>query len=210
MTQPTVHCSIFKCKAQRHFLERQRKRAQAATDDALLDHHITWAEDLRTKAAKTNTQCTKRWAINLAHTINTRETPSLSRSSTNLTFALAATIKRAAQRCLHANKHVQFHTDKQLRFFYSNDVPMVTYDSGADGHYLSETDRRAASLLIIRPSTKRIGVANGSTSQGTHVTRLPVPKLSPQALQAISFTDFPHSLMSVGKTADNKMVSIFS
>eukprot|EP00804_Cyclotella_cryptica_P025882 CCRYP_002729-RA/>CCRYP_002729-RA protein AED:0.42 eAED:0.42 QI:0/0/0/1/0/0/3/0/201 len=36
------------------------------------------------------------------------------------------------------------------------------------------------------------------------------PKLSPQASQANSFTDFPHSLMSVGKTADNKTVSIFT
>eukprot|EP00804_Cyclotella_cryptica_P009774 CCRYP_013229-RB/>CCRYP_013229-RB protein AED:0.40 eAED:0.41 QI:0/0/0/1/0/0/3/0/222 len=46
-------------------------------------------------------------------------------------------------------------------------------------------------------------------SHCAHVTCLPFPTLSPQAAQADSFTDFPHSLMSVGKTTDNKTVSIF-
>eukprot|EP00804_Cyclotella_cryptica_P013702 CCRYP_016146-RA/>CCRYP_016146-RA protein AED:0.57 eAED:0.15 QI:0/-1/0/1/-1/1/1/0/211 len=87
---------------------------------------------------------------------------------------------------------------------------MVTYDSGADGHYVSEADRLAASLLILKPSTKKVGVANGSTSIGAHVTRLPFPTLSPQATQANSFNDFPHSLMSIGKTSDDKTVSIFT
>eukprot|EP00804_Cyclotella_cryptica_P006123 CCRYP_010735-RA/>CCRYP_010735-RA protein AED:0.28 eAED:0.28 QI:0/0/0/1/1/1/2/0/432 len=86
---------------------------------------------------------------------------------------------------------------------------MVTYDSGADGHYLSEADRLAAGLLILKPSTKGVDVANGSTSIGAHVTRLPFPTHSPQATQADSFNDFPHSLMSVGKTSDDKTVSIF-
>eukprot|EP00804_Cyclotella_cryptica_P020102 CCRYP_014888-RA/>CCRYP_014888-RA protein AED:0.26 eAED:0.26 QI:0/-1/0/1/-1/1/1/0/393 len=86
---------------------------------------------------------------------------------------------------------------------------MVTYDSGADGHYLSEADRRTAGLPILKPSTKQVSMANGSTSHSAHVTCLPFPTLSPQAAQADSFTDFPHSLMSNGKTADDKTVSIF-
>jgi hypothetical protein len=65
---------------------------------------------------------------------------------------------------------VQFHTHKQLCFFHGHDVPMVTYGSGADGHYLSETNRLAAGLPSLMPSTKHVGVANGSTSHGTHVT----------------------------------------
>ena len=65
---------------------------------------------------------------------------------------------------------MQFHTDNQLRFFHRDDVPMVTYNSGTDGHYLSETDRHAAGLPILKPSTKCVCVANGSTSHGTQVT----------------------------------------
>eukprot|EP00804_Cyclotella_cryptica_P028716 CCRYP_008205-RA/>CCRYP_008205-RA protein AED:0.43 eAED:0.44 QI:0/0/0/1/0/0.33/3/0/341 len=71
---------------------------------------------------------------------------------------------------------------------------MVTYNSGADGHYLSEANRYAAGLQILKPSTKR----------------LPFATLSPWATQADSLNDFPHSLMSVGKTSDNKTVSIFT
>ena len=86
----------------------------------------------------------------------------------------------------------------------------VTYDSGADGHYISETDRHQAGLPILRRSTKQVGVANGNISRGQHVTELPIPALSKQAKQADTFPDFPHSLMSVGKTADDGMVSIFT
>eukprot|EP00804_Cyclotella_cryptica_P005377 CCRYP_017430-RA/>CCRYP_017430-RA protein AED:0.37 eAED:0.37 QI:0/0/0/1/0/0.33/3/0/324 len=93
---------------------------------------------------------------------------------------------------------------------------MVIYDSGADGHYLSETDRRAAGLPILKPSTKRLGMANGSTSQGTHVTPLPFPKLSPQALQADSFSDFliPSRALAKQQTtrqspSSHEMVSLF-
>eukprot|EP00804_Cyclotella_cryptica_P026024 CCRYP_018185-RA/>CCRYP_018185-RA protein AED:0.33 eAED:0.35 QI:0/0/0/1/0/0/2/0/281 len=87
---------------------------------------------------------------------------------------------------------------------------MVTYDSGADGHYLSEADRHTAGLPILKPSTKQVGVANGSTSHSAHVTRLPFPTLSPRATQADSFNDCPHSLMSIGKTSDDKTASIFT
>jgi hypothetical protein len=116
------------------FLECQRKRDQAAANYVLLDHHITWAADLHTTAAKTNTQCNKCHTIDLAHTTKTHLTPSIARCGTNLTFALAATIKGTTQHYLQATKHVQFHTHKQLRFFHQDDIPMVTYDSGADGH----------------------------------------------------------------------------
>jgi hypothetical protein len=87
---------------------------------------------------------------------------------------------------------------------------MVTYDSGADGHYISKRDRKKAGLPILRPSTKRVGVANGGTSTAKHVTQLPFKQLSPKATQADTFQDFPNSLMSVGKTADDGTISIFT
>ena len=83
---------------------------------------------------------------------------------------------------------------------------MVTYDSGADGHYISEKDRRNAGLPILRPSTPRVGVANEGTSTAKYITQLPIQQLSAQAMEADTFQDFPTSLMSVGKMADDGKV----
>jgi len=87
---------------------------------------------------------------------------------------------------------------------------MLKYDSGADGHYLSKNDHISAGLPIMRPSTKQVGVANGGTSIGKHATIVPFPNLSLTASAVDSFDDFPTSLMSVGKTTDDGMVSIFT
>ena len=87
---------------------------------------------------------------------------------------------------------------------------MITYDSGANGHYISKRHRAAELLPILRPSTKHFMVTNGAKSKGQHVTSLPFPSLSSKAKQADTFNDFPTSLMSVGKIADNGMISIFT
>ena len=80
----------------------------------------------------------------------------------------------------------------------------------ANGHYLSETDRRTAGLPILRPSNRQVGIANGGTSTARYVSRLPFPQLSAQAALADSFDDFPQSLMSIGKTCDDGTVAIFT
>ena len=90
-----------------------------------------------------------------------------------------------------------------------NSTVMATYDSGADGHYLSEKDRNTAGLPIPSISTKKVGMANGSRCKGQYVTALLFPQLSPKAAEADTFNDLPTSLMSVGKTADNDNISIF-
>ncbi|KAL7529542.1 hypothetical protein ACHAWF_003018, partial [Thalassiosira exigua] len=101
-------------------------------------------------------------------------------------------------------------TPSVLTFDLDQEPIYITYDSGADGHYVSEADRARAQLPILRPSTKRVSIANSSTSMGTHRTTLPFDKLSNEANGADSFENFPHSLMSVGKVADNNAVSIFT
>jgi hypothetical protein len=53
-------------------------------------------------------------------------------------------------------------------------------------------------------------VANGEKSIGQHVTSLPFPSLSSKARQADTFKEFPTSLMSVGKTADDGKISVFT
>jgi hypothetical protein len=87
---------------------------------------------------------------------------------------------------------------------------MITYDSGADGHYISENDRIKASLPILRQSNKRVGVANGGVSKAQHVVQLPFQRLSKAANTADTFNDFPNSLLSVGKLADDNTISIFT
>jgi len=91
-----------------------------------------------------------------------------------------------------------------------NSTVMVTYDSGAEGHYISEKDRKTVGLSILRISAKKVGVANGSTSKGQCVTALPFSQLSTMAAEADTFNDFPTSLMSIGKTADDGNISIFT
>jgi len=87
---------------------------------------------------------------------------------------------------------------------------MLTYDSGANGHYISKSDRKEAGLPVLRPSTKRVIVANGEKCKGTSVTQLPFPTLSKKSRSADTFHNFPTSLMSMGKTADDCKISIFT
>lgn len=90
------------------------------------------------------------------------------------------------------------------------DRPTALGDSGADGHYLTEQDRSDAELPVLGDSTKQVSVANGGVSKGNHVTELPIPTKSLKARLADTFSDFKHSLISIGKLADDGNVSVFS
>lgn len=199
--------STFKHKAYRKFLARQLKRQQLAEEEAVLDRHITWAEDERTEAAKL-TQTKQSLAINRAHTI-TRKPVSILQNGRNAGYALATSIRRATQ-SLQAANHVRFLPTPNTRFFSIDDFPSVTYDSGADGHYLNEQDRTNAGLPILRTSSKRVAVANGAISKAKHESSLPFQGLSASARKADTFDNFPQSLMSVGKVSDDGNVSIFT
>jgi hypothetical protein len=92
----------------------------------------------------------------------------------------------------------------------SSYLPTLPTDSGADGHYISEQDQAKAGLPILCPSSKQVAIANGATSRGKNVTQLPFPTLSAQVRTADTFQEFPTSLMSVGKVADDGNISIFT
>ena len=95
--------------------------------------------------------------------------------------------------------------------FHNEEGPiMITYDSGADNHYVSEANRIKLKLPILRPSHKRVAVSNGGTSKCKYVTRLPFPRLSTMSAKADMFENFPSSLMSVGETSDDGNLSIFT
>ena len=86
----------------------------------------------------------------------------------------------------------------------------MTYNSGAEGHYLIKKDRKTLGLPILCVSSKKVGVANGGVCNGKYVTKLQFPQLSNRSAEADTFEEFPKYLMSVGKTADNGNVSIFT
>ena len=124
---------------------------------------------------------------------------------------MLACIRKNATKMFSQGKKVRFARKRTVREFNSNEIAtMVTYDLGADGHYVSEKDRIKAGLPILKPSTKRVAVANGATSKAKHVAKLPFPVLSDKATKADTFEEFPTSLMSVGRTADDGTISIFT
>ena len=100
---------------------------------------------------------------------------------------------------------------KQVHIFHKTEMPVwVTYDSGADGNYLNKTDRTHAGLPILKPLKKRVGVADGGVSVGTHVTHLTFPQLPHKESTADTVTYLPNSPMSVGTASDDNIVSVFA
>ena len=87
---------------------------------------------------------------------------------------------------------------------------MLTYNTGKDGHNLSKKDRKQLGLPILCVSAKIIGVTNGGVCNRNYVIKLQFPQLSNRAVEADTFEEFPTSLISVGKTADDGNVSIFA
>eukprot|EP00804_Cyclotella_cryptica_P012279 CCRYP_013859-RA/>CCRYP_013859-RA protein AED:0.31 eAED:0.31 QI:0/0/0/0.8/0.25/0.2/5/0/913 len=193
--------STFKHKAQCKALERQARRLRLLNEATLLDRHISWAEDERTAKAKADTTSQQRRAIDTAHTIHPRkrQLPIGQPLSTKIQCTLNN---------LSNDRHVRFAAHTQIRHYDSQaTTPLITFDSGADSHHLSKTDRLAAGLPNLRPSSQQVGIANGSTSTARYVSQLPFPQLSPNAVLADSFVDFLQSLMSVGKTCDDGTVA---
>jgi hypothetical protein len=175
-----------------------------------LDNNITQAKDEWTILAKGDQTNTQRRAIDSAHVKNNKPAIGLAQRSRNTVYSLGTTFGRTLKK-ISNNKHVRFSKTQRSTSFDNAETPiMMTYDSGADGHYISKKDRRKAGLPIIRKSTRRVGVANGGVSQAKFVTQLPFKDLSAQAMQADTFQDFPSSLMSMGKTANDGMISIFT
>ena len=180
------------------------------SDNLFLDNSITLTEDKRTSLAKASDSNRKRMAINDAHNKCGTTSIGFAQRGHNAAYSLGSAFNRMIKK-INKNKHVSFATNNRVHQYNSNEQPiMVTYDSGADGHYISEKDRRNAGLPILRTSTRTVGVANGGTSKAKYVTQLPFRHLSAQATHADTFQDFPSSLMSVGKTADDGTVSVFT
>ena len=213
--QPATAASLFRLKAakrrQRRLQKRIKKKLSNKSDDELIDQYIDLAEDERTVMAKNDTSNARRVTIDAAHSVNANRAPSIIQQGRNAGLALSSAARRFVHKITNNKQHVTFAGNATIATYNNVDpAVLVTYDSGADGNYISETDRKQLGLPILRISAKKVGVANGGTCRGKYVTELPFPALSKQAAEADTFDEFPTSLMSVGKTADDGNVSIFT
>jgi hypothetical protein len=148
------------------------------SENLFLDNNITQAEDERAILAKGNQTNTQRRAINSAHVKNNKPAIGLAQHGRNTAYSLGMTIGCTLKN-ISNNKHVRFATNNKVHLFDNAETPiMITYDSGADGHYISEKDRRKVGLPIIQKCNRWIGVANGGVSQAKFVTQLPFKALS--------------------------------
>ena len=137
---PQEHRRQRKIARRQHI--KQTLRRLRDSDNLFLDDSITLAEDERTSLAKADDTNKKRMAINAAHTKRGTTSIGLAQRGRNAAYSLGSAFNRTIKK-INKNKHVSFATHPV----------MVTYDSGADGHYISEKDRRNAGLPILRPST---------------------------------------------------------
>jgi hypothetical protein len=168
---PQKHHRQRKIARQQHIkqtLQRLRK-----SNDLFLDNSITLAEDEWTSLAKTGDSNKKLMAINDAHTKQGTARIGFAQRGHNAAYSLGSAFNRTIKK-INKNKHVGFATHNRVHQYINNAQPiMLTYNSGADGHYISEKDWRQAGLPILQTSTQKVGVANGGTSKATYITQLP-------------------------------------
>ncbi len=209
MHNPQEHRRQCKAARQRHV--RLTLHRLCKCDNLFLENSITIAEDERTDMAKNNNNNAKRNAIDMAHSKRVPTHIGWVQRGCNLAYKLSSAFNKTIQKLNKSTQHVRFAAHASKRRYHHQDKPiMITYNSGANGNYLSERDCVQAGLLILKASTRKVGVANSGTSQAQHVTQLPFQKLSARARQADTFPDFPTSLMSIGKTSNDGTILIFN
>ena len=167
-------------------------------DNGIINRYITKAEDERTAIAKKDFENVRRITIDASHASKhqTKAKPELLQQGNNAGYALATTVHRMVRKFTHNNQKVRFMHKPTVARLHKKEQPiMITYDSGAENHYMSEADRIGLGFPILRPSHKRVAVANGGTRRDKYVTHLPFPQLSTATSEADTFEEFPSSLM---------------
>ncbi len=88
---------------------------------------------------KLNIKDAKRAAINSAHARTDKPCMRIMQQGRNMVHSIGSAFK-CAVKTINNTKHVHFSLQHKVRTIKNNNVVMVTYDSGADGHYISEQD----------------------------------------------------------------------
>jgi hypothetical protein len=141
------HCRQRKIARCQHI--KQMLHLLSKSKNLFLDNNITQAEDEWTILAKCDQTNTQRRAIDSAHIKNNKPAIGLAQRGCNTTCSLGTTIGQTLKK-ISNNKHVRFAKNNEVHLFDNAETPiMITYDSGANGHYISEKDRHKAGLPII-------------------------------------------------------------
>ena len=189
---------------------RQTLQRLAQQEDHFLEESITTAEDERTAMSKDDKKDMQQQTIDNAHNQRkAKPTASITQCARNNTYGICTAFNRVATQILTNKKQVTFGEHTNSKREHANAVHL-TYDSGADRHSVSKDNRKEACMPILRSSSKKVEVANGGKCKAKNVTLLPFPQLSKPATTADTFTNFPTSLMSVGKTSNDGTISIFT
>jgi hypothetical protein len=105
-----------------------------------LDNSITQAKDERTALAKGDQTNLQHIVIDSAHVNSNKPAIGLTQRGRNTAYSLGTTISQTFKK-ISNNKHVRFTKHNKVHLFSNTETPiMVTYDSGADGHYISKKD----------------------------------------------------------------------
>ncbi len=157
------HCRQCKIARRQHI--KHTLRLLSKNNNLFLDNSITQAKHEWTVLAKGNQTNMQRLAIDSAHINSNKPAIGLTQRGCNAAYSLGTTISQTFKK-ISNNKHIRFAKHNKVHLFSNAETPiMVTYDLGADGHYISKKDRRKVGLSIIRKSTRWVGVANGGVSQ---------------------------------------------
>jgi hypothetical protein len=134
-TDVRKHCRQRKIARRQHIkltLHLPRKN-----ENLFLDKSITQAEDERTVFAKGNQTNMQRLVIDSAHVNSNMPAIGLTQRGCNAAYSLGTTISQTFKE-ISSNKHVRFTKHNKVHLFSNTETPiMVTYNLGADSHYIS-------------------------------------------------------------------------
>ena len=142
-------------------------------DNGIINFYANKSEDEERTRAKNDAANLRRVSIDTAHSASQPEAPSFLQRGQNAGYAFSTAVRYFVTKFKFNSKQVRFvATPKVATFHNANAATVITYDSGSDGHYLCEEDRKQLGLLI----SKQVGVASGGTSKGKCVTP-PLPTI---------------------------------
>ncbi len=114
----------------------------------------------------------------------------LAQCGRNMAYCLGSVFNGMIKK-LNRNKHVSFTKQNEVHLYDATATPslMLTYNSGANGHYISKQDQCKVGFSILQPSTWWVRVANGGTRKAKYVAQLPFCKPSAWLMQAYIFDE---------------------
>ncbi len=162
------HCRQRKIARRQHI--KLMLRLLSKNENLFLDNSITQVKDKQTVLTKGDQTNLQHLAINSAHVNSNKSAIGSTQRGCNTAYSLGPTISQTFKK-ISNNKHIRFAKHNKVHLFSNTETPiMVTYDLGADNHYINEKDRRKAGLPIIQKSTRQVGVTNGGVSQALTTT----------------------------------------